>query len=204
MNSIKALSPLATLQSNLYLSFSSPAFNDMAGNGMSLAYVSIYDAKPTVSFIPDTTPPRLVSFDLNMNTASLRLIFSETINTHQFEVDQIVLQEFGNSASGTKHTISAASSTSSDYSEDIIINLHANDTDAIKLLDMTVASSDAKTFITFGSDMTKDMSDIELVVVPVADAINTTQVREHRRHVHLRTNIIPGPRLIAAVLLLLI
>jgi len=86
MNAIKALSPLGTLQSKLFLSFATPAYTDMAGNLMSLAYVSIYDAKPCTVFTPDTTPPRLVSFDLNMNTEELRLVFTETVNTHQFEV----------------------------------------------------------------------------------------------------------------------
>ena len=92
MNKIKSLSPLATLTSKTYISFSQPAYKDMSGNDMSLAYVSIYDAKGTTSFTPDTTPPHLVSFDLNMNDNTLRLIFSETINTFQLEVDQITLQ----------------------------------------------------------------------------------------------------------------
>ena len=41
---------------------------------------------------------------------------------------------------------------------------------------MTVASSDSKTFVTFSEDMTTDMSDIELPIVPIKDNVNVTQV----------------------------
>jgi hypothetical protein len=75
LNAIKAISMMATMASNTYISLELSSILDMAGNGIN-ATVSDKAAK----FTADGTKPVLDSFALDMNLTRLLLTFSETVN----------------------------------------------------------------------------------------------------------------------------
>ena len=181
INNIKALSPLAIALDSIYLSISTPAIKDIAGNDMSLAYLTVYEGKQPTRFTPDTTTPYLQWYDLDMDSGVLTLHFSETINSLQMDVTQLYLQEKANrtnathpetGSNGTYYKItSAATKATSTPVPTMVITLSAPDVHTIKLMDMKVASSDAKTYLTFSSSLAKDMSALEIEVQPAVNGI---------------------------------
>ena len=178
LNRIKALYPLGTESSLLYLSLSAPCIKDIAGNDNSLAYLSIYEGKEPVNFVPDGTIPVLDHYDLDMNAGTLTLYFSETINAFQLNIEVVTLQEKASRGAGTyKELTSASTKASTDPSPVVTINLGAEDMHAIKLLDMNVASEGSKTYMTFPSSFTRDMSvSPHFEVAPLVDGVSSMNV----------------------------
>lgn len=177
LNDIKALSPLGIATATTYLSISSPAIKDIAGNEMSLAYLSIYEGKQPTSFTPDTTTPTLEWYDLDMDSGTLSLHFSETINSYQLDVTDLFLQENVLRASGTSFQLTSASTKATTTPVPVLtIALAPADMHAIKLMDMAVGSEDSKTYITFNSSLTKDMSELELKIEPLVNGVSSMNV----------------------------
>ncbi|GMH88778.1 hypothetical protein TrST_g6209 [Triparma strigata] len=177
LNDIKALSPLGINTEKTYLSISTPAIKDIAGNDMSLAYLSIYEGKQPTSFTPDTTTPTLQWYDLDMDSGTLTLHFSETINSFQFDVTDIFLQENVLRVSGSSYQLSSASTKATTTPVPVLtIALAAADMHGIKLLDMAVASEDSKTYMTFNSSLTKDTSELELAIEPLVNGVSSRNV----------------------------
>ena len=86
LNQIKIRETLAVDNSSLYLSLTSIAIMDMDGNSVLQS--------PTFSvssFIPDTTPPRLLNFAIDMNRGELTLRFDETVNATSLIFDYLAL-----------------------------------------------------------------------------------------------------------------
>ena len=88
LNAVKALFDLPT--SSIFLSFTPNIATDYALN----AAVPITSSKavPVASLIPDTTPPMLISFSLDMDAAELLLTYSEAVNASTFVLTQITLE----------------------------------------------------------------------------------------------------------------
>ena len=86
INSIKFDEVLATSETNTFLSFQSNLITDMNRNPV----VPASGVQVSV-FIPDTTPPRLVSFDLNLSEELLILKFDETIHRGSFNASGVTL-----------------------------------------------------------------------------------------------------------------
>ena len=84
LNAIKALAPLLATSnlanpytsSDTFLDMTSFTIRDMNGNN-----VTVSPPLPVTLFIPDTTPPQLLSFSIDMNKGQLTLNFSETVQS---------------------------------------------------------------------------------------------------------------------------
>ena len=90
LNAVKALLDLATSTANTFLSFTSNITKDYAFNEAEPIVSS--NAVPVSSFIPDTTPPLLIDFSLDMNTGELMLVYDEAIDASSFDSTLITLQ----------------------------------------------------------------------------------------------------------------
>lgn len=93
MNALKNNLDLATSESNTYVTFSSRIATDIYGQrppGIPPTQVR--------SFIPDTTGPTLVEFDLDFNTGVLNLTFDEVVNPTTVMFQGITIQNALNSS----------------------------------------------------------------------------------------------------------
>ena len=86
LNAMKALTDLATSRATTYLYIEEGAFTDMTGN----LVVDSGSGKPAAAYTPDETPPILNAFDLDMDSGTLILDFSETVAT-EFDPTGVVL-----------------------------------------------------------------------------------------------------------------
>ena len=84
---IRQMSTLAVNRDTTYVSFETGAFSDPAGNVAD----GILPLQPT-QFIPDTNPPRLAEFGLNMETGNLLLTYDDIIIPTEFNPLGITFQ----------------------------------------------------------------------------------------------------------------
>ena len=78
LNQIKKRPQLATAQNNTFLSLTENAINDTSSNKLTPILPS--NGLPVTNYTRDTTPPKLASFDFDLNNGQLTLRFTETVN----------------------------------------------------------------------------------------------------------------------------
>jgi hypothetical protein len=184
LNDIKYLTNLATSDANLKIDVTTNTIKDM--NNRALEAVQL----PVSKFKEDTTEPKLVSFDLNMDSrdpetgeptetaGTLSLTFDETVESSTLNVDQITLQSHRNMATNgaTEYTLTARRSTSkSDDSNVIVVNLGFTDLNAIKF-DRNLASDTRSTYLRLTASAIKDMNNNDVVNILGDDAMQVEVV----------------------------
>ena len=153
-NSIKQL-PMATARSNTFLSATSSLVVDMQGNSL-----TALDGLQVTNFTADASAPTLESFDLDMNSSTITLLFSETIKRSTVEPTQITLQNAASVASidaTSYHALTTSTVVQSADSTTITISISTADQNAIKKLS-GLATAVSNTFISFTASMAEDMS----------------------------------------------
>ncbi|CAI8014680.1 hypothetical protein GBAR_LOCUS9168 [Geodia barretti] len=91
LNQIKRRPMLATEEENTYMSFTEAAVKDTSGNAISPNASS--SAVIAGNYTEDTTPPELLSFNLDLNIGQLILRFSETVNTTTLTVPSLQISD---------------------------------------------------------------------------------------------------------------
>ena len=87
LNLLKQLTQLGTDETNTFLFINSGAIEDFVGN-----MINDTTAFPVGTLLPDVTNPRLLSYVLDLNTGTLLLAFSETVNGSSLNVSKITFQ----------------------------------------------------------------------------------------------------------------
>ena len=131
LDSIKALPSLAVDVNSTFLSFTQLAANDTQENRVS--FIPSSNAEIASGFVPDTTPPRLVSFDVLRSGTVLNVIlrFSETVSVSSLDLTAITLQDDDTTPS-MNYTLQTASTSSLD-GPNITLVVNTTDIDAIRL-----------------------------------------------------------------------
>ena len=95
LNQIKLRTDLCTSGTDCVLTFTSSFVADFAGNPI-IAYdetlPSHRNSHQLQSFIPDTSSPQLMAFDLNLSSDQLVLIFTEPVSVATFDPTGFTLQ----------------------------------------------------------------------------------------------------------------
>jgi hypothetical protein len=91
LNEIKRRPMLATNENNTYLSFTESAIQDTSSNFI-VPNIST-SAVEVGNYTKDTTPPELISFNLDLNLGQLILRFSETVNTTTLMVPSLQISD---------------------------------------------------------------------------------------------------------------
>ncbi|XP_062518519.1 uncharacterized protein LOC134193698 [Corticium candelabrum] len=91
VNNLKKCPRLATSANTTYLSCSQLGIRDM--DGKTLIPRDVNNGLRVNDYIQDCTRPRLVGFDVDMNTGQLTLQFSEAVNRTTLGLDKVSVQE---------------------------------------------------------------------------------------------------------------
>lgn len=173
LNDLKRETALATGVSDTYISFPNGTIADMSGN--LVVPISEDEAVVVADFFPDTLPPRLVRFDLNLTSEILSLTFSEVANSSLVDVTQFTLIA-GRNAAGINRTltvgINGSTSSTSDNIE-IYIYLGVNDLNEIKRL-LNLATSQDDSYLVFSTDAARDMAGNRVVPEPASTALRVS------------------------------
>ena len=136
-NEIKRRRSLATSLQDTFLTASPYTIRDMNGNQLT----PIHDgsAQPTADFIPDTTPPVVTNFTLDMNEGRFILTFDETVMSSSLLLPYITFQD-GETFVNITFTLTGGNSSQSD-STLLEVDFSISDLNEIKRLTLCRESS---------------------------------------------------------------
>ncbi|XP_065886866.1 uncharacterized protein [Dysidea avara] len=151
-NEITRLSSLAVSNDTTYISLTSFTIQDMNSN----AFVTVYNSSAirVNDFTPDTTPPSLVSFYIDLTEETLVLTFNETVNASSIDTTQFTVQ--GSPIQRNHRTLQDRSASEND-STVVIIYLGLADLNEIKRL-TDVGTIPANTFLSITRMAIADMN----------------------------------------------
>eukprot|EP00035_Acanthoeca_spectabilis_P018800 m.403424 g.403424 ORF g.403424 m.403424 type:complete len:6121 (+) comp16790_c1_seq2:183-18545(+) len=153
-NAIKQATGLATNQSTTYISLPNTTVTDLYLNPL-VAVVRQVD-----TYNDDLVRPEVASFDLDMNTATLHLVFSQAVDASTFDVTQITIRS-SNSSFAVSHTLTGkrfqVNHTTIVPSTEISIGITLSDENALKAID-GLAKSTLSTFLNVTSSLVRDFS----------------------------------------------
>ena len=170
LNEIKRLNNLATSVSNTFLTITSSALRDMNMNKV-VALVNAVSALQVTLFTPDTVPPQLTAFTLDMNVGTMMLYFSETVRTSTFNATALTLQSTSSIGPVTQQvTFNSSTQTLSPNSSAFLVNISRNDLNAIKYF-LNLAKEANNTFLSITSWAIADMSGNKVVATQANSAL---------------------------------
>ena len=151
--SIKALTDLGTERDNTYLSFTTDFISDPSGNKIFAVDQSV--AVQASQVFPDTTPPELRGFVLNLSNNELALTFTETVLIDTLNLTEITLQASRN-GSGMSLTLLGGYYRRVNTGI-VVVSLLASDANSLKDLSVAgiMAYSVESTYISLTSDTGK-------------------------------------------------
>ena len=166
LNLLKFENTLASFPNNTYLRLLSDALVDMSNN----AHVESSESFLVSTFIPDTTPPSLDMFSLDINTGVLSLTFTEVINGSSLNLTLILLQSDTMMMPDSQFLLTGGekSGTNFDSGHPPVIDsaLTTDDLNRIKQLDQ-LAISNETTYISINDNAAFDLSPNLNALLPV-------------------------------------
>jgi hypothetical protein len=168
LDALKLLFPLASSKITTHLYFGSSLVKDTFGNLVEEVLSS--GAKLAENYIQDSTPPVLVSYNLDMEIKELTLSFSEPVRGSSIDVSAFVIQSSASASPSLTGTI-ATSTAPSNNGLVLTISLSVADVNAIKY-QVNLASLKANTWLSFTTAAFDDMTGLEPVAISPVNAIN--------------------------------
>ena len=166
LDSIKALTSLATDTSSTFLVASQEAVRDMRGNPFT--EIPFSSALPVSNYTADTTHPQLLSFSLNLSSLQLALTFTETILAMSFISTEITLQSRADSSMQSIHLVGGALV---DQPPGTVVTLVLSEEDANALkLNTFLATSEDNTFISLTSSAIRDTAGNPVIPIALTSA----------------------------------
>ena len=163
VNELKRRTLIATQNTTTYVSFTETLVSDQDGNRV--VPVDETEGRPVNTFTPDTTPPQLVQFSLDMNSGEIGLVFSETVRAGSFSVDQLVLTD-------AAEVVNFTTSMGDLLSDDGTVIQHRfteDDLNELKRIDLCRSEDDC--FLTFTNETITDMNNNSVVPRLLGDAV---------------------------------
>ena len=152
--SIKLLQQLAVNQETSYLSFSTGAIEDKAGNPV--VGIPSNETVQALDYVPDTTRPNLLDFSLDMNNGLLTMTFDDVIDRETLQSQHITVQNEVATTPSSSYTLTGGSTPSPDGYE-IIVNITINDLNQIKMRPFLATNID-NTYLSLQSSTAKDVA----------------------------------------------
>ena len=164
MDAIKKDTELALDKATAYLVLKSGAAQDMSGNNVN--FIANTTGLLASGYKADGTAPELVDFTFNMNNATLRFSFSETVDVSTFDSTAITLQSTTKITAGVHNqfNLSKFASRSQDDATSVTIVITTDDLNAIKLADK-LAINGGSIFVSMTDGVVRDMNKNPLTAV---------------------------------------
>ena len=164
LNTLKRIREIATSSNDTFISLQFGAILDMNDNPVDAVSYSV--ALSAMEFVPDTSNPNLVSFDLDMNTGTLFLTFNETVEASSLNVSQVTLQDNATATDNNTYTFTGGLSSMQD-STVIILNFSFFDVNEIKKI-RGLANDEfgSNSYLTLTNLSIVDMNDNPVVALP--------------------------------------
>eukprot|EP00049_Salpingoeca_infusionum_P013900 m.258945 g.258945 ORF g.258945 m.258945 type:complete len:2013 (+) comp15549_c1_seq6:290-6328(+) len=160
-NELKRIQGLCDSQNTTWLDLDASLVTDMVG----LSVVPRSNVQ-TIVFVPDTTPPRLLSYTFNMTSEVLSMTFDETMDASATVVGTKVVF-VGNASSSASYTLLGGNATSADGTV-VSVQLDQDDVFALKV-DRGLVTQDNNTRVQVLGGSLFDMSSNTLLPTGTVD-----------------------------------
>ena len=179
LNSIKSLRIAEDVMTS-WLSVSPCAIIDQEGlPTQRVDSISVRD------YTPDTNPPQLQEFDLDMNTGIITLRFSETVMGPFIDSPQITFQSDANlTLMSSDHTLNNYSVSLSGLEPTIIVRIGVDDLNELKR-QTELAISSSTTFISITSLLVSDTKRNDVIDILPSDALPVAKYTSDVSRPHL-------------------
>jgi hypothetical protein len=175
LNALKATDGLADSNETSFIQAEAGAVEDMAGQKLKFVDGDGGAIKVT-SFVPDSKPPSLVSFETDLNSGKLHLTFSESIKASTMNVGSIALQSAKALSAGIKRVILKGSNVAHSSPLSVTILLDSDIINEIKSA-RTFGTNENNTFVTITSAAIKDTSNNDVVTILNSDGVQAFAVK---------------------------
>lgn len=165
---------LAGTEASTFLSFGSSLVRDVSG--LEVVSVPSSAAIGPASYVPDMTPPMLLSFGLDMDAAELSVTFSEPIKVSTIVLSSLTLQDTMTAVASVSYTLTSGSFTVEEETAiSVLITLTYSDLNLIKSLS-NLASSMDDTYLSIPQDFVTDTNNnrIQPSILQVTSYIEDT------------------------------
>ena len=164
LNAIKNTSGLAISSNTVYASVAAGLAYDFKRN--QVMALSLLDALRVSVYVPDYTPPSVLSFTLDMNTNQLALTFSETITISSFLPSAITMQSSAALIPGQARTLQGGVAYLDPATPTTVrVQLTLNDTNAIKLTRVLAKTPTNSTYLSLTSNLVANTFNISVVAI---------------------------------------
>ena len=170
-NLLEAIQLNAALAVSLETSYLSVQFN-AAQDYKNTAVRSIVpeSALPASSYTPDTTPPTVTVYTLDLDGGLLLLTFSEVVNLTAFDATQITIQNSANSSVVTERVeLTGGEISPPGPASTVNITLLTRDLNDIRIM-MQLATNETTTFLAATNTTVSDMAGNGLLEIPPYNA----------------------------------
>jgi len=157
VNGLVLRSQLATGTSNTFVNITATALYDYYGN----PFVGLDPAMGAGQYIPDTAPPELVAFFVDLNASQLVLTFSESVNVSTLDTTQFILQNADNSQ---RYALTLSSFSTSSNGDVAVINVGQEDFNSVTA-NIGLYTSLEDSYISLTSAAIMDASDNPVVPI---------------------------------------
>ena len=176
LNAMKQTTDLTTDVNNTFISITAEIIQDMALNA--IASIAADSALQVSVFTPDTTPPELISFELDLRSGGIVILqFSEAVSLNENVLSEIFLQSSEVNASVIVNLTNSLAITQSRLKDRAEITL-SPELFEILLNDPSVGASPDTLFITVTEEAINDFNNNSLLPVPSNDALRVTVICE--------------------------
>ena len=161
LNTLKEMTSLMTSEFDTHLTFSYRLITDMNGNRVE--EIVNGRGEQVRIFTPDTTPPQLRSFHIDMDNGLLRLTFRETVNGFSLYVPSLTLQNSRNNTANLSRALTSFSmGVNQSFNTIVTIQISKSDLDNIKSIDDFGVSS-INTWLIWDYFLLMDMNNFPVV-----------------------------------------
>ena len=156
----------------LFIMLEAGSVTDTSGNNVT-EIINGY-SQPAKTFVPDTTPPSLVEFKLDMNSGTATLVFQEFVRIQDVNIGKVSITN-DTSASAISHSLllGTALQQTKNNTKSVVLVMSPSELNVLK--DYTqLATSSEDSFIVLGGNAVKDMGNNGNVAMDNAAAFKCT------------------------------
>ena len=122
------------------------------------------------TFTPDTTPPELLSFMVDMNNGLLSLVFNEPVNVSSISYDSFILRSSNTNATDALFYLLTGGTTNSRNGRFVILNITESDLNDIKKIE-NLFDDIINSYLRFDYDAIRDMAGNSITSLDVTEAL---------------------------------
>lgn len=168
LREVKLITNLATGRENTFIAITNRTIIDRNSNSVQSISRDAPLQLSSNGFVSDSSRASIAGFTFDLNDEIISLTFTDVLDISTLDLTQMTVQ---NSRSSPLESYTLSDSTVvSPNSDNFNISLGSQDKNAIQL-NFDLATSEANTFISFGSSLIRDVSGLEVISVPSSAAI---------------------------------